>query len=77
LKSDQWKVRRQLRLEKDSHNCNDCGKTATQVHHLTYERIGNEHLDDLLSLCERCHAARHGEAANRISNLSMLGIKIT
>jgi hypothetical protein len=31
-----------------------------EVHHLTYERLGWEQPDDLLVLCERCHAVLHG-----------------
>ena len=33
-----------------------CTNDATQVHHLTYDRIGKEHLDDLQALCRKCHA---------------------
>ena len=31
-----------------------------EVHHLTYERIGREHPDDLIVLCPPCHARIHG-----------------
>lgn len=31
-----------------------------EVHHLTYERLGREHPDDLIVLCRACHAAQHG-----------------
>ena len=31
-----------------------------EVHHLTYERIGREHPDDLIVLCPQCHADVHG-----------------
>lgn len=30
------------------------------VHHLTYDRLGHERLDDVLVLCRRCHGAAHG-----------------
>jgi hypothetical protein len=29
------------------------------VHHLTYERVGYEDLDDLVSVCEDCHETVH------------------
>ena len=29
------------------------------MHHLTYERVGEEHLDDLVLLCVPCHSAVH------------------
>ncbi len=59
LTSTEWKERRSLRLEHDGHRCQDCGESATEVHHLTYERIGEEQLGDLLSLCRECHRMRH------------------
>lgn len=62
LKSAEWQQRRLLRLEKDNYECCDCGVAATDVHHLTYERIGKENLSDLVSLCARCHAIRHGDS---------------
>ena len=31
-----------------------------EVHHLTYERLGHEHPEDLIVLCPACHAAEHG-----------------
>jgi hypothetical protein len=31
-----------------------------EVHHLTYDRIGHEHPDDLIVLCPQCHADTHG-----------------
>ena len=41
--------------------CADCGTTrGLQTHHETYERFGNEDFDDLLVLCKKCHAKRHG-----------------
>lgn len=36
-----------------------CGETQVQLHHLTYERIGDERLTDLRPLCIRCHALVH------------------
>jgi hypothetical protein len=29
------------------------------VHHLTYERLGNEHLSDVIVLCLACHGKEH------------------
>ena len=36
-----------------------CTNEATDVHHLTYERIGKEWLDDLQALCRKCHKQQH------------------
>lgn len=51
--------------------CAECGMTRQwsryfygvdlDVHHLTYERLGNELPEDLVVLCARCHALRHGK----------------
>jgi 5-methylcytosine-specific restriction endonuclease McrA len=60
LKTPEWACRRMLRLVLDEHTCQDCRQPASHVHHLTYERLGHEELDDLISLCERCHSIRHG-----------------
>lgn len=43
--------------------CADCGAgERLQVHHLTYDHVGEEylHLKDLIVLCEECHKERHG-----------------
>ena len=41
-----------------------CGTNrGVQLHHLTYERIGNEELDDLIALCSGCHQVVHAHHA--------------
>lgn len=38
--------------------CARCGadwNNTSQLHHLTYERVGDESLDDLMPLCSGCH----------------------
>jgi len=41
--------------------CAQCGETKGElhVHHLTYERFGNESLQDLQVLCKTCHLGHH------------------
>src|SRR5437879_13781310 len=39
---------------------------ATHMHHLTYERAGNELPEDLLHLCIRCHMGAHPQKAEPI-----------
>ena len=44
--------------------CEKCGFIAyrpyqLELHHLTYERLGNESLEDLILLCRRCHQQEH------------------
>ena len=43
-------------------SCELCGeRRATQVHHLTYARLYNEFLTDLVAVCETCHNRCHPE----------------
>ena len=58
LKSDEWKKLRKSVLRRDNELC-ICGAKATEVHHKTYARVGNEPLSDLVSLCRNCHQNVH------------------
>lgn len=61
LQSPAWREKRIKVLRRDNFTCLGCGKpqSATQVHHLTYDRAGQEMLFDLVSICETCHKAIH------------------
>ncbi len=60
-KSDQWQVLRHKILKRASYKCEICEKAKPlQVHHLTYDRIFHEQLDDLQAVCDRCHRRLHG-----------------
>lgn len=60
LKSDAWQRKRYLVLKRDNWRCVYCGARATQAHHLKYAKnIGHEPIDWLVSVCEKCHKARH------------------
>ena len=59
LDSPEWYDLRQSVIRRDGH-CQSCGGAIEDVHHLTYERLFNEHLEDLVGLCRPCHAAVHG-----------------
>jgi hypothetical protein len=60
LKSDQWKaVRSRAKFEADM-CCQICGSEySLDVHHRTYERLGDELPEDLIVLCNNCHAKFH------------------
>jgi len=60
LKSAQWQaVKRRYRRERPW-LCNLCGaEDGLHLHHTTYERVGQEHVDDLMPLCEPCHSQVH------------------
>lgn len=55
--SEQWKTIRKERLTLDSGLCVFCKSPAEEVHHVTYENVGNERIEDLRSLCRICHDA--------------------
>jgi hypothetical protein len=51
--------------------CEKCGaspekvtrETALHVHHLTYERLGEELIEDVIIICRPCHEKEHGHDA--------------
>ena len=60
MKSNAWKVKRKLVLERAKGMCESCGiKRATQIHHKTYKHLYNEPLKDLIALCGICHQDKH------------------
>lgn len=69
LQSSHWKDIRRQRLAMDGFQCSICGTAKNlEVHHLTYERLGHEDLDDLVSLCKRCHAIVHEKDKKKVEN---------
>lgn len=61
LKTEHWRQRRELALERAGRRCRECGKGGPlDVHHLTYARLFQEKDEDLLVLCRDCHGRRHG-----------------
>lgn len=62
LRTDYWKEVRQEKLRQCGHKCQICGSTTKlHIHHNSYRHHGNEaeHLEDLIVLCEKCHALFH------------------
>lgn len=64
--SKEWENTRNYILRRDLYLCQDCGKAASEVHHiehLTPENIGDVTItmnpDNLVSLCRECHFNRH------------------
>lgn len=62
LQTDHWKKIRKKALEKADNKCQLCSsKEILQVHHNTYENVGNEKLTDLVVLCRECHSNFHNK----------------
>jgi len=59
LSSWQWDAREKAVMNRDGHLCQYCGQKASAVHHLTYEHVGFEPLEDLVAICESCHVEEH------------------
>ena len=61
LKTAEWRAIAAQVRKRDKHRCQDCKRSSPllDVHHLTYENWKQEKLEDLVSLCRRCHIKRH------------------
>lgn len=57
LCSGHWKDVRRRYSESDRPQDCKCGRPGTQLHHLTYERLGAEEMTDLEAMCKGCHRA--------------------
>lgn len=58
LDTQEWRDRRGAVVLRDG-ECQGCGDAIDCVHHLTYENLFVESLDDLVGLCHRCHMLAH------------------
>jgi 5-methylcytosine-specific restriction endonuclease McrA len=53
-------LKRQVRIRANG-RCERCAeRSVDHIHHRTYERTGQERLDDLWGLCSPCHAYMSG-----------------
>ncbi len=61
LLSEKWRRLRVKVFARSKGMCEGCAdRHAEQVHHLTYDRMGNEMLFDLAAVCRHCHEEIHG-----------------
>lgn len=58
-----WQNKRLQRLEIDKYICQSCGKQLTSqtahIHHVNYNSLFNENMNDIISLCPPCHEKEH------------------
>lgn len=62
LGSPEWETKRQKVFKRANQTCEGCGeRPATEVHHLSYDNVGDELLFQLVALCDTCHTKVHPE----------------
>jgi len=60
LRSRDWAGTRALAIHRADGMCQVCGERHhLEVHHKSYQRLGNEERGDLIVLCGSCHAKVH------------------
>lgn len=60
LYSDAWRQKREQVFYSNGRYCQRCGaRENLHIHHLRYDRVGDEPLDALMVLCKDCHAKEH------------------
>jgi hypothetical protein len=74
LASDRWVRLRARLLSTRGRRCQLCGASESyrslELHHLTYDRLGFEHDDDLQVLCSHCHYAADRERSRHTRSRS-------
>jgi 5-methylcytosine-specific restriction endonuclease McrA len=56
IKSPEWVTKCNQVKQRDGYRCLLCNSgERLEVHHRTYERLGNELPEDLSTLCHECH----------------------
>jgi len=66
LKTDEWKHKAAAIKERDRYKCKLCGSGINiVVHHTSYDHVGCERDDELVTVCQHCHEHIHSEDINR------------
>jgi 5-methylcytosine-specific restriction endonuclease McrA len=60
-RTTEWLVLKRRVFRRDGYRCKLCGRNdlPLHLHHCTYENYASERLEDLITLCERCHERHH------------------
>lgn len=63
LKTEEWKIKRNLILKRDQFKCKNCGSSENlHIHHKVYEKglkAWEAKNENLITLCSECHAKEH------------------
>ena len=66
MKSPKWSAIRALVLKRAGGMCEGCGTArASEVHHMSYENMGDEFLWELRAVCRPCHERWHDASSAR------------
>lgn len=67
--SPEWKRKRQLVMLRAQGICEGCREVeAIDVHHFSYDDVGQEFLFQLVALCRKCHDRLHGRIPTSVSS---------
>lgn len=60
LQSEEWEQLRREVFQRDKYRCRRCGdRNQLHCHHLHYETLYEEELEDLVTMCKDCHKEVH------------------
>lgn len=60
IRSPKWLQKRLAALARAGYKCQLCSSTIKlHTHHNSYDHLGNEPMEDLCVMCERCHSLYH------------------
>ena len=69
IKSKKWYKKRAKYIGKFGFGCYCCKEKAKHLHHISYDRLGYERMEDLCPLCVECHETVHIMVMNNESKL--------
>lgn len=75
LRSPEWRGVKARYIASDLPQTCICGEIEVDMHHLTYERVGQERITDLMPLCRTCHEMVHDLERRRKIGLDLAGLE--
>ena len=76
FKTPQWNTIRKQVLKRDNYKCVLCSNripyAILDVHHITYDKLFNEPLDHLITLCQKCHTKIHEDLGYPSKDIQIL-----
>lgn len=74
--SPQWQSKRLQKIRQVGNKCEWCGKNARlDVHHVNYDSLYDEYMEDLQALCRSCHEIADGNREDASAFNSYLNTK--